>query len=48
MVRLAIAGGKIERIVQKHAFDTKGLIGHIKELEMLYPKRAGLIDEVTE
>src|SRR4030043_1572948 len=40
--------GKIERIVQKHAFDTKELIGHIKELEMLYPKRAGLIDEVTE
>jgi diguanylate cyclase (GGDEF)-like protein/PAS domain S-box-containing protein len=40
--------GKIERIVQKHAFDTKELIGHIKELEMLYPRRAGLIDELTE
>ncbi len=40
--------GKIERIVQKHAFDTKELVGHIKELEMLYPRRAGLIDELTE
>jgi diguanylate cyclase (GGDEF)-like protein len=39
--------GKIERIVQKYSFDTKELIGHIKELEMLYPKRAGLIDELT-
>jgi hypothetical protein len=39
--------GKIERIVQKFAFDTKELIGHIKELEILYPKRAGLIDELT-
>lgn len=45
--RMALVG-KIERIVQKHAFDTKELIGHIKELEMLYPKRAGLIDELTE
>lgn len=39
--------GKIERIVQKYSFDTKELIGHIKELEMLYPRRAGLIDELT-
>jgi diguanylate cyclase (GGDEF)-like protein len=39
--------GKIERIVQKYAFDTKELIGHIKELEILYPKRAGLIDDLT-
>ncbi|MBE0425466.1 MAG: diguanylate cyclase [Nitrospirae bacterium] len=39
--------GNIERIVQKHAFDTKELIGHIKELELLYPRRAGLIDELT-
>lgn len=39
--------GKIERIVRKHALDTKELIGHIKELEILYPKRAGLVDEVT-
>lgn len=39
--------GKIERIVKKHSFDTKELISHIKELEVLYPKRAGLIDELT-
>jgi diguanylate cyclase (GGDEF)-like protein len=39
--------GKIERIVQKYSFDTKELIGHIKELELLYPRRAGLIDELT-
>jgi diguanylate cyclase (GGDEF)-like protein len=44
--RMALVG-KIERIVQKYAFDTKELIGHIKELEMLYPKRAGLVDELT-
>ncbi|MDH5202788.1 MAG: response regulator, partial [Nitrospirota bacterium] len=39
--------GKIERIVQKQAFDKKELVGHIKELEMLYPRRAGLIDDLT-
>ncbi|MEW6586310.1 MAG: diguanylate cyclase, partial [Nitrospirota bacterium] len=39
--------GKIERIVQKYAFDTRELINHIKELEVLYPRRAGLIDELT-
>jgi diguanylate cyclase (GGDEF)-like protein len=44
--RMALMG-KIERIVRKHAFDTKEMIDHIKELEILYPKRAGLIDELT-
>jgi diguanylate cyclase (GGDEF)-like protein/PAS domain S-box-containing protein len=39
--------GKIERIVQKHALDTQEFVEHIKELEMLYPKKAGLIDELT-
>ena len=39
--------GKIERIVRKHAFDAKELIDHIKELEVLYAKRAGLIDDLT-
>ncbi len=39
--------GKIERIVRKHAFDTKEMIDHIKDLEILYPRRAGLIDELT-
>jgi diguanylate cyclase (GGDEF)-like protein/PAS domain S-box-containing protein len=44
--RIALVG-KIERIVQKYAFDTKELVAHIKELEILYPKRAGLVDELT-
>jgi diguanylate cyclase (GGDEF)-like protein len=44
--RLSLVG-KIERIVRKHIFDSKELIDHIKELEILYPKRAGLIDELT-
>lgn len=39
--------GNIERIVQKYAFDAKELIGHIKELELLYPRRAGLVDDLT-
>ena len=39
--------GKIERIVRRHAFDAKELVDHIKELEVLYAKRAGLIDELT-
>lgn len=39
--------GKIERIVQKYAFNIKELVGHIRELEILYPRRAGLIDELT-
>jgi len=34
--------GKIERIVRKHAFDTKEMIDHIKELEILYPRGPGL------
>jgi len=33
--------------VRRHSFDAKELIDHIKELEVLYAKRAGLIDELT-
>lgn len=44
--RLSLVG-KIERIVQKYSFDTKELVVHIKELEILYPRRAGLIDDLT-
>lgn len=40
--------GKIERIIKKHKFDVKELIDHITEIEILYPKRAGLVDELTE
>jgi diguanylate cyclase (GGDEF)-like protein len=39
--------GKIERIVRKHKFDVKELIDHIMEIEVLYPKRAGLVDALT-
>ena len=39
--------GKIDRIMKKRAFDTKELIEHIKELEIIYPRRAGLVDDLT-
>ncbi|GBD98864.1 non-motile and phage-resistance protein [bacterium BMS3Abin07] len=39
--------GKIERIMKKHTFETSELIDHIKDLEILYPRKAGLIDECT-
>ncbi len=39
--------GKIERIIRKHRFDMGELIDHIMEIEVLYPGRAGLIDELT-
>lgn len=39
--------GKIERIMRKQAFDTQGLIDHIRELEISFPRKAGLIDEHT-
>jgi len=39
--------GKIERIIRKHRFDMDELIDHIMEIEVLYPGRAGLVDELT-
>jgi diguanylate cyclase (GGDEF)-like protein len=33
--------------MKKHSFDTKELIDHIKDLEVLFPQKAGLIDECT-
>ncbi len=39
--------GKIERIIQRHTYEPEELINYIKELEMLYPRKAGLIDELT-
>lgn len=39
--------GKIERIIRKHKFDIGELIDHIMEIEVLYPGRAGLVDELT-
>jgi len=39
--------GEIERIIKKHRFDINELIDHIREIEVLYPRRAGLVDELT-
>lgn len=39
--------GKIERIIRKHRFDMGELIDHIMEIEVLYPGRAGLVDDLT-
>lgn len=39
--------GKIERIIKKHRLDMGELIDHIMEIEVLYPGRAGLVDELT-
>ncbi len=39
--------GNIERIIGKKAFSAEELSRSIKELEILYPQRAGLFDEIT-
>jgi len=39
--------GQIERIVKKDALNTDNLIMHLKDIEVMHPKRAGLIDELT-
>lgn len=39
--------GQIERILRKDSLNTQDLIVHLKDIEMLHPKRAGLIDELT-
>ncbi len=39
--------GRIERIIKKSALGTKDLIDHIRELELIYPRKAGLIDDLT-
>ncbi|MBI4688949.1 MAG: diguanylate cyclase [Nitrospirae bacterium] len=39
--------GQIERILRKDALSSKELINHLRDLEVLLPKRAGLIDEIT-
>lgn len=44
--RLKLAG-QIERVYQKADFSREDLIGQIKGLELMYPARAGLIDETS-
>lgn len=39
--------GYIDKVIQKGSLSKEYLIDQIKELESLYPKRAGLVDEVT-
>ncbi|HTR44565.1 MAG TPA: diguanylate cyclase, partial [Thermodesulfovibrionales bacterium] len=39
--------GKIERIIRKHRFDVDELLDHITEIEVLHPRKAGLIDDAT-
>lgn len=40
--------GLIERFLSKDALSSKELLCHLRELELLHPKRAGLLDEITE
>ncbi len=44
--RVSMAG-QIERIIKKGSFKAEDMIRHLKELELFYPRRAGLIDELT-
>ncbi|MGD0282948.1 MAG: response regulator, partial [Dissulfurispiraceae bacterium] len=44
--RLMLAG-KIEKFIQKNNFTSEDLITHIRDLEVTYPARAGLLDEVS-
>jgi diguanylate cyclase (GGDEF)-like protein/PAS domain S-box-containing protein len=39
--------GQIERIFKKDALIAHDLVMHLKDLEILHPRRAGLIDEIT-
>ena len=39
--------GQIERILKKDELIANDLVMHLKDLEMLHPRRAGLIDEFT-
>lgn len=39
--------GQVERVLRKDALSSKVLINHLRDMEVLHPKRAGLIDEIT-
>lgn len=39
--------GQIERVLRKDALSSNALVTHLRDLEVLHPKRAGLIDEIT-
>ncbi len=44
--RLKVSG-LIEKLLKKDALNTEELLTHLRELELIHPKRAGLIDELT-
>lgn len=44
--RIELAG-KIESVMQKSFFSKEDLLMHLRDLEVLYPARAGLIDKVS-
>lgn len=39
--------GQVERILRKDSLSSGELVSHLKSLEVLYPEKAGLVDEVT-
>jgi len=39
--------GQVERVLRKDALSSRVLINHLRDMEILHPKRAGLIDDVT-
>ncbi|MEK7773578.1 MAG: diguanylate cyclase, partial [Deltaproteobacteria bacterium] len=43
----AAVTGQVERILRKDTLSSGELVGHLKSLEVLYPEKAGLVDEIT-
>jgi len=39
--------GQIERVMRKDAINSSELINHLRNLEIMHPKRAGLVDDMT-
>ena len=44
--RLEVAG-QIEMVLCKDAISSKDIVNHLRNIEVLYPKKAGLIDDLT-
>lgn len=42
-----ILSGKIEKFIQKNNFSGEDLLSHIRDLELTYPAKAGLLDDVS-
>ncbi len=39
--------GQIEMVLRKDALNSRALINHLRNLELIHPKRAGLVDDTT-